>query len=425
MSGATGNADIDLLMPSLNFDVISSDANPIEIVLPLTADVDMTSGLLNGPFNLQGNLTIIASVEKLTQFDAMIGADVDVVVIDFRDLSDGDYSLEIVDDIEGKELLELIIKEMVRSTLQDETQRIAISPGVTHGTNRVQYFHMRVINDTTPPDTDYMDLLMNFSTTHTTPGPLNPFIRPDKDFALAISKELVDKQIDDKIKEKFGSLPARLPSDHSLILRSLHMALKNGYIRVWGSMTKEIDCWPDADVDFSGDVYLSVSPGGMLTANSNNVDVDLPWWADFLGAIIPVIGWIALAVIYDTVEDMIGDILAGQVSGAFSDLSLFPATIPQVGGMVESAPPFSTKNEAVEVREQGLIIHGRVIMDEKLDKTAYPLIGNKRTRELHYADCQWVAKMFEHNKWPFGRIDDALNMGYNGCWYCMKRFDTG
>ncbi|MCE5194720.1 MAG: hypothetical protein LLF28_04575 [Nitrospiraceae bacterium] len=423
-SGTGGNADIDLFMPYMNFDVISSDPNPIEIIFPIKARLNITNPAW-GEFNVEGDLSVITSVEKIRSFDSSIGADVDVVVVNFTDLSDEDYTIHIVDDIEHKEIIELIIKEMIRQTLQNETQKIALSPGVTHGTNSVQFFEMKIVNDRTPADLDYMALLMNFSNTHTTPGTINPFIRPNKDFALAISRELVQTKFNDAITAKFGSLPARMPSDSSIVLRSLNMSLENGHIHVSGSLTKEIDCWPDADVDFSGDITLSVGSGGQLVASSHNVDVDLPWWADFLGAIIPIIGWIALAVIYDVVEDMAGDLLAGEITGAFSDLSLFPSTIPQVGGMVEEAPSFSTRNDDVEIRQEGLIIHGSVFLDEDVSVTSYPLVGNKRTCELHYANCYWVTQMFDHNKKGFGRREDAISMGYNGCWYCMRDYDTG
>lgn len=424
-SGFSGNADIDLFMPSLSFDVASSDPNPIKIIFPLTAKFNIPA-LPDSPFNLEGDLSVITSVQKITQYDSVIGQDVDVVVVNFTGLSDEDYTIEITDDVENKEIFELIIRETVRSTLSNETQNIALSPGVTHGPGSVQYFDMKIKNDTSPADIDYMALLMNFSATHTTPGTITRFLNAGRDFALAICSDMVYQSINEKIVEKFGhALPARLPSDNSIVLRSLNLTLKNGYIRVSGSLTKEIDCWWDADVDFSGDVHLSVSPGGALTASSSNIDVDLPWWADFLGIIIPIIGWITLAIVYDIVEDMAGDLLSSEVTSAFSGLSVFPSTIPQVGGMVEEAPPFSTRNESVEVRETGLIIQGSVFIGGDVPIENYPLVGNKRTKELHYANCYWVTQMFDHNKIGFGRAEDAFAIGYNGCWYCMRDKDTG
>ena len=53
-------------------------------------------------------------------------------------------------------------------------------------------------------------------------------------------------------------------------------------------------------------------------------------------------------------------------------------------------------------------------------------IGNKRTKELHQWNCQWVSKMAGKNKVHFWTLENPLGFrGYNGCYYCMKRWDTG
>ena len=52
-------------------------------------------------------------------------------------------------------------------------------------------------------------------------------------------------------------------------------------------------------------------------------------------------------------------------------------------------------------------------------------IGNKRTKELHVWNCQWVGKMSGKNKKHYWTITNPLISGYNGCYYCMRRWDTG
>ncbi|MBN1641366.1 MAG: M12 family metallopeptidase [Anaerolineae bacterium] len=52
-------------------------------------------------------------------------------------------------------------------------------------------------------------------------------------------------------------------------------------------------------------------------------------------------------------------------------------------------------------------------------------IGNKRTRELHAPGCQWARLMSPRNKKYFTTQEEAVTSGYNGCWYCMRHFDTG
>ena len=52
-------------------------------------------------------------------------------------------------------------------------------------------------------------------------------------------------------------------------------------------------------------------------------------------------------------------------------------------------------------------------------------IGNKRSRELHAPGCRWVNLMSARNKKYFTTQEEAITSGYNGCWYCMRHFDTG
>lgn len=52
-------------------------------------------------------------------------------------------------------------------------------------------------------------------------------------------------------------------------------------------------------------------------------------------------------------------------------------------------------------------------------------IGNIRTKELHISDCQWVDQMAISNKVYFHTIEEAITKGYNGCYYCLREYDTG
>ncbi len=54
-------------------------------------------------------------------------------------------------------------------------------------------------------------------------------------------------------------------------------------------------------------------------------------------------------------------------------------------------------------------------------------IANRNSREIHLADCLWVTKMKETNKLHLRDFDDVVlmikNNGYNGCYYCLSRYD--
>ena len=67
-----------------------------------------------------------------------------------------------------------------------------------------------------------------------------------------------------------------------------------------------------------------------------------------------------------------------------------------------------------------LVAHGDSGMHLQL-----PFIGNKRTKELHQPTCRWVRLMSLRNVRFFETVQDALNVGYNGCAYCLPQYDTG
>lgn len=52
-------------------------------------------------------------------------------------------------------------------------------------------------------------------------------------------------------------------------------------------------------------------------------------------------------------------------------------------------------------------------------------VGNWRTRELHLGHCTWVRLMSPGNKRYYWTVEDARHSGYNGCYYCLRFWDTG
>ncbi len=52
-------------------------------------------------------------------------------------------------------------------------------------------------------------------------------------------------------------------------------------------------------------------------------------------------------------------------------------------------------------------------------------IGNLNTGELHDPRCHWVEQMTNAHKEIIGSAKEALSRGYNGCYYCLRTYDTG
>ena len=57
---------------------------------------------------------------------------------------------------------------------------------------------------------------------------------------------------------------------------------------------------------------------------------------------------------------------------------------------------------------------------------SYPYVANKNPhcKEVHKVDCQWVNKMRPDNKVPYTSLSDALDDGYDGCFYCLKEYHS-
>jgi astacin len=92
---------------------------------------------------------------------------------------------------------------------------------------------------------------------------------------------------------------------------------------------------------------------------------------------------------------------------------------------------FSTNGETITPPD-GVTIGQRIgLSDGDIASVVYMYgngelyIGNKRTKELHVWDCQWVDLMSRRNKRYYWTIEKPVLAGYNGCYYCMNRWDTG
>ena len=53
------------------------------------------------------------------------------------------------------------------------------------------------------------------------------------------------------------------------------------------------------------------------------------------------------------------------------------------------------------------------------------VFGNPRSRELHRVGCPFWPLLLPEHKIPFLTVEDGLRHGYNGCRFCLSRYDTG
>lgn len=74
--------------------------------------------------------------------------------------------------------------------------------------------------------------------------------------------------------------------------------------------------------------------------------------------------------------------------------------------------------QQIDGNEMGRITKRLVVGD-------HPFVANRRTGEVHKANCEQVGKMSGRNKSAYRELDLALHRGYNGCRYCLPEHDTG
>lgn len=63
------------------------------------------------------------------------------------------------------------------------------------------------------------------------------------------------------------------------------------------------------------------------------------------------------------------------------------------------------------------------LVDERyFEKMRY--ICNDNTKEIHIPSCDWASRIKQEHRSYFDSIEQALEQGYNGCHYCLDKYDT-
>ena len=62
----------------------------------------------------------------------------------------------------------------------------------------------------------------------------------------------------------------------------------------------------------------------------------------------------------------------------------------------------------------------RVLPPPAPPPVAGALVGNKKTKKVHLATCQWATKMSPGNRVPIASRDDAKRLGYELCKECLR-----
>ena len=185
------------------------------------------------------------------------------------------------------------------------------------------------------PDDGVLAILLNRRDATVADSPPDNFLG-SLQLSVAVGRAKVDEEISQAINDEFPGVNNgghEVETDEgSATLNSLSVAPENpdehdvDRDHLWASGEAEvhIDCWPDPDVSFEGPVFLNATAGtddeGRCTleiqAEAGDFDIDESCCDVFLDLLIPIVGWIMLAIVESTIDRVGGavieDIAAGQ-----------------------------------------------------------------------------------------------------------------
>jgi hypothetical protein len=192
------------------------------------------------------------------------------------------------------------------------------------------------------------------------------------ELALAVGEGQIRKQIDDAIKEEFPGLASGgheiNTAEGSATLHELNVSLADagehdqdrGHLWVTGQAEVHIDCWPDPDVSFEGPIFINATPtnedgqcGLTVQAVAGDFDIDESCCDVFLDLIIPIVGWIMLAIVESTINSVGGRLIDEITSSQNRKLAPVP---PVVNGIAEVTACLID----VIVTRQGFIFPGTI-----------------------------------------------------------------
>ncbi len=162
--------------------------------------------------------------------------------------------------------------------------------------------------------------------------------------ALGVGRDKVMEVINAAIAAKFPDLPSgnqQVPGQDAT-LKSLSADLcdpgehdqSDGHIWMTGEVEVHIDCWPDPDVSFEGPIFIDTTVTRAddvctLTAQgrAGEFDVGQSCCDVFMDIMIPIVGWIVLAVVESTIDSVGGSLITDLAASQSRVLAPIPPTV--------------------------------------------------------------------------------------------------
>jgi hypothetical protein len=193
-----------------------------------------------------------------------------------------------------------------------------------------------------------------------------------RDLALAVGRAKVDEIIAAAIEAEFPNLDdgghrVETP-EGSATLKSLSVTpsdagahdVGEGHLWVAGEAEVHIDCWPDPDVSFDGPIFLRVlvhetdeTCSIEIQPEVGDFDFDQSCCDVFIDLLIPIVGWVMLAVIESTIDEVGGELADEIGSGQGRAIDAIPPYVKTVAELQACI-------EGLEVRSEGFVFPGKL-----------------------------------------------------------------
>jgi hypothetical protein len=200
------------------------------------------------------------------------------------------------------------------------------------------------------------------------------------ELAVAVGRAKVDELIDEAIDAEFPDLDSGGQEIHNdegdATLKELSVVPADagdhdesvGHLWVTGYAEVHIDCWPDPDASFEGPIYVDATrvdgeEGCTLEVepHAGDFDIDESCCDVFLDLIIPIVGWVMLAVVESTIDSVGGELIAEITERQGDIVAPIP---PVVNGIAEVTGCLTS----LTITSRGFILPGEITI-RRLDES--------------------------------------------------------
>lgn len=234
-------------------------------------------------------------------------------------------------------------------------------------------------------------------------------VRANRAIAL-VPRDRVDQAIDAS-RETHGlkNLPTQV-DDVTLSALSIQwheFGVGQGHFYITGT----VDHW-SGDVNF--EAWLQ------LIAVDGKVKVNVLRTRQNIGVFADVLDLFSGGAITRALEEILPRAVSGIGGGAFGELDIFAT------GVVPQAQAFATMsiNGPIDVWPDGLGVPAQYVARDVT--SSFPplqyLLGHRGTREFHTEGCKYGVLVKNPSRFP--TWERAIQLGYNGCWYCQSDFNV-